>query len=377
MKGRQCMRCRLKNLKCSDAFPCTSCIEHWEKTTNKANGDRTMTWRHCFDARLEDLNVLVDLTHATMFARTQPIKPSDDRTSQFLTGTFKQICFITELAHNYGSYPSLQQCLESQYSGLVVCNKAQKGKSTTSPLSHLIHAMEKQLPGDTWTLAPTRSGKAHAIPNSSHAATELAIDLGTLYLLICYGPTRLQYTDIFDSTDAPRTTWPDTKEERSNQFSRIEADSLPTYKANKYIFDQLDRFLGPSSSESAGRTLPFKAATLPDRWAFLRDYLSHWVDKVRLNSTELSAVTSRLVLAQRLCCLRLLDSHGNYSTCDGPQPPQNSHKRKCPTKLGVPVDPMQAAAAQLDFPEGFRGASSFHGRQVCSKLAPDVAAMAK
>lgn len=78
MKGRQCARCRLKNLKvhthrtgpryflltsgiqCSDGFPCTSCMEHWKRAANWATEKRMMAWSHCFDARLEDLNVISD-----------------------------------------------------------------------------------------------------------------------------------------------------------------------------------------------------------------------------------------------------------------------------------------------------------------------------
>lgn len=78
LKGRQCARCRLKNLKvcmslhrsespiltlvfqCSEHFPCTSYVEHWDKATNWAKELKMVVWSHCFDARLEDLNVLID-----------------------------------------------------------------------------------------------------------------------------------------------------------------------------------------------------------------------------------------------------------------------------------------------------------------------------
>ncbi|KAK8001023.1 hypothetical protein PG991_013245 [Apiospora marii] len=418
-KGRQCTRCRLKNLKCSDGFPCTSCMEHWKKATNWATEKRMMAWSHCFDARLEDLNVLTGLTHSIMFARTHPRKRSRDMKRHYLTGSFEQICFIRELVDSLETGPGLREYGESQNSGLLVCEKTQKSKPSAPPLSLLIQDIQKQLPSDPWTLTPTahrslarsdrpfirlseivtimflhhdyllkhtnlgsyelyclslavsdmffeqiirhfRTGKIHAIPIGSPQATELAIDLGTLFMLICHGPSHFQYADLVDSTDAPWTISADLEDEKAIKISKLPDNILATPEAERYLLNEIDRFFTSDSSKMAqGRQLPFKAATLPNRWAFLKDYLSHWVNKVALCSAEPSTVTSRLVLAQKLCRLRLLDNDGNHSTC--------------PRSI---VNSVQAAAEPMESPEGVRDASWFHRRQKDVLLANAGRAMA-
>ncbi|KAK7959298.1 uncharacterized protein PG986_004152 [Apiospora aurea] len=380
-KGRQCVRCRLKNLKCSDEFPCTSCTEHWKKAVNWANEKRTITWSHCFDARMEDLNVLVDLIHSIMFARTNPRKQSENMTLSHWH-PLKHICFVRELVDNFGTDIGLQNCIESQ-----------KGKASASSLLGLIDEIHKQLPSDTWTLTPTtyrqlspparsslrlseivivlffhhdhlrehtnlssyelyimtlvfsalffdqlarhfKSGKIRAIPIGSSMATDLAIDLGTLFLLICYVPVHFPFSDIVDAEETPQNPSADIELERTNEVLQSPDDLLASHRTNRYIFDEIDHFLKSDRHKSArGRNLPFKAATLADRWVFLKEYLSHWMDKVRICSIEPSTVASRIAVAQRLCRLELLSNDEDYGRCDRPLRLHSSMNLNAPNKL--------------------------------------------
>ncbi|KAK6858012.1 hypothetical protein PG995_005711 [Apiospora arundinis] len=157
-------------------------------------------------------------------------------------------------------------------------------------------------------LAHLKSGKIHTMPKDSPAATELAIDLGTLFLLISYGPAHLRSMCRPVSTD---DSWP-TPGCSEGTMTRSPENPEATNKITSYIISELDRWLGPEGTgRFQDRQLPFKARTLPDRWAFLQDYLSHWVDKVGLCSTNTPSVVSSLVLAYRLCRMDLVDTRSN------------------------------------------------------------------
>ncbi|KAK7911788.1 hypothetical protein PG985_014269 [Apiospora marii] len=384
-KGRQCTRCRLKNLKCSDGFPCTSCQTHWDKVANWTNEKKAMSWKHCFDARLEDLNVLVDLMHSTMFARTYP-RNSSKHLNRY-DGSFKHICFIKALVTKVAMGSDFLQSVDDQPSKRVPLDL---------PLSQLIHDIQTQLPDATWTLNPAdhhsvppsgrssirlseivvilflhhdylrdhtqmssydiytsslifchlffeqilkyfTSGKIQSSTmNSSGAATDLAIDLGTLFFIVSYAPAHFQSQRIFGSTGAQ------VENKRSADMLQAPKDlqtNAPTCETTKYVFDELDRFLGPYHSESTqGRCLPFKAYALADRWAFLKDYLSHWVVKVRLGSRNHSTVASSLILTHRLCHLDLLGSHGR------------SHIAYAVKKQPVPPLDVESSTTSQDFP---------------------------
>ncbi|KAK8859919.1 hypothetical protein PGQ11_010653 [Apiospora arundinis] len=367
LKGRQCARCRLKNLKCSEHFPCTSCVEHWDKATNWAKERKMVVWSHCFDARLEDLNVLIDLTHSLMFARLHPPKRSEFEMNRY-GDSFKHMCLIKELVQGFGVDPRLREQLESQCRGPIAASRLSERKSPGPPLWSLLNDIQRQHSNETWILDPSlyhprsspssrssirlseiviilflhseylyqhtnlsvyeiyslcmcyshlffeqilahlKSGKIHTMPKDSPAATELAIDLGTLFLLISYGPAHLRSMCRPVSTD---DSWP-TPGCSEGTMTRSPENPEATNKITSYIISELDRWLGPEGTgRFQDRQLPFKARTLPDRWAFLQDYLSHWVDKVGLCSTNTPSVVSSLVLAYRLCRMDLVDTRSN------------------------------------------------------------------
>ncbi|KAK8029623.1 hypothetical protein PG993_010914 [Apiospora rasikravindrae] len=161
-----------------------------------------------------------------------------------------------------------------------------------------------------------KTGKIHAIPKDSSAATELAIDLGTLYFILSYGPAHFQSLNLFSSTNSPSVKPAHVEGEEMPNASLSPEDSLPTKTTSRYVLAEVDRFLqtDDSSKSTKDRHLPFKAGALPERWAFLKDYISHWVDRLGICSTDPTIVTSSLVLAHRLCRVSLLDSDGRYDT---------------------------------------------------------------
>ncbi|KAK8062770.1 hypothetical protein PG997_014867 [Apiospora hydei] len=354
---------------------------HWDKAANWATQRRTVTWSHCFDARLEDLNVLIDLTHSIMFARTYPKKESMNSKRPY-DNAFEHICFIKELVDSFTIDPSLRKHLESQYSGHLGSDKPLKGKPAGPPLSRLIDDIQTQLPSDTWTLNPTtysmspapecpslrlseiviilflhheylrehtylspyeiyslsmvfsdmffdqisrhfKTGKIHTATRGSPMATDMAIDLGTLFLLVSYGPAHFRTRSIFNSTPGDSQATQDyINRKKVEGVFQPPRDASATNKSLGYILSELDQLLEPERSKSSkGRNLPFKAAALPDRWAFLKDYLSHWMDRVGLCSTEPSIVTSRLLLAHKLCTLELTPRDRSPSSCERLQQP--------------------------------------------------------
>ncbi|KAK7993995.1 hypothetical protein PG989_007376 [Apiospora arundinis] len=368
MRNDNCILRLLKNLKCSEHFPCTSCVEHWDKATNWAKERKMVVWSHCFDARLEDLNVLIDqVTHSLMFARLHPPKRSEFEMNRY-GDSFKHMCLIKELVQGFGVDPRLREQLESQCRGPIAANRLSERKSPGPPLWSLLNDIQRQHSNETWILDPSlyhprsspssrssirlseiviilflhseylyqhtnlsvyeiyslcmcyshlffeqilahlKSGKIHTMPKDSPAATELAIDLGTLFLLISYGPAHLRSmcrpVSIDDSSPTPACS--------EGTMTRSLENPEATNNITSYIISELDRWLGPEGTgRFQDRQLPFKARTLPDRWAFLQDYLSHWVDKVGLCSTNTPSVVSSLVLAYRLCRMDLVDTRSN------------------------------------------------------------------
>ncbi|KAK7994689.1 hypothetical protein PG990_013462 [Apiospora arundinis] len=368
-KGRQCTRCRLKNLKCSDHFPCTSCTEHWEKAVNWTDERKVMRWSYCFDERLEDLNVLIDLTHTILFAKPYPEKYPGGSATRF-DESFEHICFIKELVDSFGVDPNQRKHFDDQYCGLPVGDNSSKGKQLGPPLSRLIHDIQ-ELSSDLWDLTPRmhnrpscsgerprmrlseiviimflhhgylrehtnlsayeihclslgfsdlffkqiqryfKNGKIHSIQMGSPKATELAIDLGTLLLLISYAPSYFRSLGMFDSTSDPTSTTSSIAHETSDALLEEPERISGTGETVKYVLREMDRIINPNRAPSAqDKEIPFRASGLPERWGFLKDYLSHWVSKVGLCSTEPSVVASSLMLAQKLCCMKLSPTEG-------------------------------------------------------------------
>ncbi|KAK8137108.1 hypothetical protein PG984_005048 [Apiospora sp. TS-2023a] len=312
-----------------------------------------------------------------MFARYYPRKQSSNSKNRY-DDAFKQICFIKDLVDSIGVDASLRKHLESQYRGQLAHDKPRKGKQTGPPLSRLIHDIQSS--GDGWTMDPAdyhpsslsksqsirlseiviilflhheyirehtdmgpyeiynlsmafadmffdqisrhfKSGKIHTTPMDSPAATNLAIDLGTLFFLVSYGPAHLQTKDLLDTTPVESSVSLDNAKSTSSESHFLR--SLPgNNRAMGYIVSELDHVLKPTRPKLVqSRGLPFKATALADRWAFLNDYLSHWVDRIGLYSTETSSVTSSLLLAHKMCCLRLPHDNRSYDTCQPLQRP--------------------------------------------------------
>ena len=303
--------------------------------------------------------------------------------------SFRQICLIKDLVQNFGVDPRVQEKLESRCRGPLFGSKTPGRNSSGPPMWSLMNDIQQQLSNDTWILDPGmysswtslpggssirlseivtimflhpeylyqqtnlssyeiyslsmlyshlffkqisdhfKSGKVHTVPPDSPAATELAIDLGTLFFLVSYGPAHLRnmYRSI-EKVGLSATTA--CFEDKVDTVPLSSENSQVNKKIARYIMSELNRWLGSDGRRWVpGRHLPFKASTLPDRWAFLQDYLSHWMDRIGLRSTDTSAVVSSLVLAYRLCRLDLVDTSGSRGTCQRliihrPTPPLNT-----------------------------------------------------
>lgn len=329
-----------------------------------------------------------------MFARTYPRKSS--KNLNHYDGSFMHICFIKDLVSKVAMGPDfLQRRLETQSCGLPIDDTSSKRVPLDLPLSQLIHDIQMQLPQDTWTLNPTnyhsvppsgpssirlsemvvilflhhdylrehthmssydiycsslifchmffeqvlryfKSGKIQSSTMNSTAATDLAIDLGTLFFLVSYGPAHFRSQRIFGSTGAQVET------KRPGDILQAPKDrptNATTSRTTKYVLGEIERLLEPFGSRSTqGRRLPFKAYALADRWAFLKDYLSHWIVKVRLGSANPSTVASSLNLTHRLCHLDLLNAHGR------------SHIAYAVKRQSAPPLDLKSPATLQDFP---------------------------
>ncbi|KAK7994195.1 P-loop containing nucleoside triphosphate hydrolase protein [Apiospora arundinis] len=289
--------------------------------------------------------------------------------------SFEHICFIKELVDSFGVDPNQRKHFDDQYCELPVGDNSSKGKQLGPPLSRLIHDIQ-ELSSDLWDLTPRmhsrpsfsgerprirlseiviimflhhgylrehtnlsayeihclslgfsdlffkqiqryfKNGKIHSIQMGSPKATELAIDLGTLLLLISYAPSYFRSLDMFDSASDPTSTTSSIAHETSDALLEEPERISGTGETVKYVLREMDRIINPNRAPSAqDREIPFRASGLPERWGFLKDYLSHWVSKVGLCSTEPSVVASSLMLAQKLCCMKLSPTEGRQEMC--------------------------------------------------------------